>query len=161
MTDPVQDLLARGAVVDTITALFVATDERDWATVRACLAPRVHFDMTSLAGGEPAERAADDIIAGWEQGLRPIRAVHHQAGNFRVRFDGDEAAASCYAIAYHYLPTVTGRDTRVFVGGYRFRLRRQDGAWRITAFAFDLKFLDGNPRLEAEAKEQNPAPRAV
>jgi hypothetical protein len=32
----------------------------------------------------------EQIPAGWEEGLRPIELVHHQAGNYRVQVRGDE-----------------------------------------------------------------------
>ena len=150
--DLVGALLAREAIVDTITTLFVATDTRDWERVRACLAPQVHFDMTSLAGGDPQTLTPDAIAAAWEQGLRPIEQVHHQAGNFRVRVEpgGREATASCYGIAYHYRRHPSGRNTRVFVGSYDFGLREDGGRWRITSFRFGAKFVDGNLELERD-----------
>jgi hypothetical protein len=78
----------RAAVIDVITALFVETDNRNWPAVLQCLAPRVPFDTTSVSGGQPTELAGDDIVAAWDRGLRPIQAVHHQVGNFRIRLDG-------------------------------------------------------------------------
>jgi hypothetical protein len=147
----VSALLARQAIVDTITTLFVATDARDWESVRACFAPEVHFDMTSLAGGEPRQMSPDEIAAGWEHGLAPIEAVHHQVGNFRVDLRGSEASAFCYGIAYHYRRHPSGRNTRVFVGSYDFGLREDGGRWRINGFRFDAKFVDGNLGLEGDS----------
>ena len=82
------------------------------------------------------------------QGLRTLDAVHHQAGNYRVDVGGAEASAFCYGIATHYRRTKSGRNTRTFVGSYDFRLVRQSGEWRITAFRFNLKYIDGNVELE-------------
>jgi hypothetical protein len=131
--------------------LFVSTDNRDWAGVRACLTDTVHFDMTSVAGGQPADVSAEQIIAGWTTGLAPIESVHHQVGNFRVTVKGDAADASCYGIALHYRRTASGRNMRTFVGSYDFKLVTDDGdAWRISAFRFNLKFLDGNTALEQD-----------
>ncbi|HQQ78363.1 MAG TPA: nuclear transport factor 2 family protein [Thermoanaerobaculia bacterium] len=145
------DLEARQAVVDTLTELFLATDRRDWPAVEGCFAETVTFDMTSLAGGQPARLTPRDISSAWTQGLAPIESVHHQAGNFRVRIDGNEASAFCYAIAYHYRRVVSGRNLRTFVGSYDFHLAR-DGAqrWRIDLFRFNIKFLDGNLDLHSE-----------
>ena len=142
------DLTTERDVTDCIVRLFIATDRRDWAGVRACLTDTVHFDMTSLAGGEPADVPAEQIVAGWTQGLAPIESVHHQAGNFRVTVRGGEAEAFCYGIALHYRRTASGRNTRTFVGNYDFTLVRADDAWRIRAFRFTLKFMDGNVDLE-------------
>lgn len=41
-----QTLLDKDAIGDAISRLFVGTDNRDWAMVRAALAPRLHVDMT-------------------------------------------------------------------------------------------------------------------
>ena len=145
------DMVAERRIIDCIVRLFVATDERDWSGVRACFTDTVHFDMTSVAGGQPADVAADDIVAGWTTGLAPIEHVHHQAGNFRVTVRGDEADASCYGIALHYRRTTSGRNTRTFVGTYDFALVSDgDDAWRIKAFRFNLKFIDGNTSLETD-----------
>jgi len=135
-------------VEDAITALFIATDEKDWAGVRACLADDVLFDMSSLTGTPPASVSADSIVEGWKQGLAPIEAIHHQVGNFRVRVQGDEAEATCYGIAYHYRPNFSGKNTRVFVGTYDFHLTCAWGKWRIDRFRFQVKFVDGNLELE-------------
>lgn len=89
------ELLARQAVIDTITELFLATDRRDWPAVESCLADSVLFDMTSLAGGQPTRLSSREISSAWAQGLAPIESVHHQAGNFRVQVDGREATAFC------------------------------------------------------------------
>ncbi|HSL21656.1 MAG TPA: nuclear transport factor 2 family protein [Vicinamibacterales bacterium] len=129
-------------VIDLINSLFIATDEHDWDTVRRCLAPHVRFDMTSLTGGQPSTLTRDQIVAGWEEGLRPIRATHHQAGNYRVRVNGEQAEAFCYGIAYHLLPEGAPARVRTFVGSYDFALERHGGAWQITSFRFICKFVD-------------------
>jgi hypothetical protein len=139
---------ARQQIVDVITDLFVATDERDGPAVIACFTPDVHFDMSSMGGGPAASMRAEAIAAAWKQGLAPLAAVHHQAGNFRVRLRGDEADASCYGIASHYRPHPSGRNTRVFVGTYDFGLRREGGRWRIALFRFRLKYAEGNLELD-------------
>lgn len=143
-------LEAHQEILDTINDLFVGTDDRDWDRVRSVFAPQVRFDMKSLTGAEPATLSSSEIIAGWEEGLRPLKAVHHQTGNFRVRVDDDGggAIAFCYAIALHYRPNASGRNTRTFVGSYDFHLERTGGRWRIDLFRFNLKYVDGNLELE-------------
>ena len=140
----------RSDIIEAITNLFIATDERNWSRVRHCFATHVTFDMTSLAGGAPATLTPEQIAEGWEQGLRPIQSVHHQAGNFIVRLGSDEAEAFCYAIAYHYRPVKSGNNTRVFVGSYDFHFVRSFEVWKIDGFKFNLKFIDGNKDLEKE-----------
>jgi hypothetical protein len=140
----------RDAVLDVVNRVFLGTDARDWPAVRACFAPSVLFDMTSVAGGEPARLSPDEITAGWDSGLRYVDQIHHQTGNFVVDVSGDEATVFCYGIAYHYRKTRSGRNTRTFVGSYDFELARHGATWRITLFRFRLKFMDGNLDLEKD-----------
>lgn len=129
----------RNAITDTITDLFVATDNRDWAAVRRCFAPQVRFDMTSLGGGEPSTMTPADIASGWEAGLSPVQHVFHQAGNFKVTIRGDEADAFCYAIAFHRGDNIA----RTFAGSYDFHLVRAGDHWVIDLFRYNVKFVDG------------------
>lgn len=140
----------REAVIEVVNKLFVAVDTKDWSLAHRCLAEQVHFDMTSLGDPGPALRAAHEITAAWQSGLASLQAVHHQSGNFVVRVAGDEAECSCYGLAYHFRRVRSGRDTRLFVGSYDYRLSRAGESWRITHFRFDLKFIDGNLELDRE-----------
>lgn len=150
-TTAIETLAARQDIVDVITELLVATDQRDWTAVKRCFADQVLFDMSSLGAGPAARRTPDEIAAGWEEGLRGLGAIHHQAGNHRVAIHESRATASCYGIAYHYRKTASGRNTRVFVGSYAFILDRGGPlGWRISTFRFDLKFIDGNANLESD-----------
>ena len=150
---PVSDLVDRERIIDRITELFLATDRKDWAAVETCFALEVQFDMSSVGAGPSATKHRSEIVAGWRTGLAGVEHIHHQAGNFVVRVNGDRADAFCYGIAYHYRGRKDGRNTRVFVGSYDYQLTRADDTsqptWRITAMRFTLKFLDGNPALEA------------
>lgn len=141
-------LAAKDEITDILNQLFVSTDERDWPRVQQCFATAVEFDMTSLAGGNPARMSPQEITAAWDEGLRPIEASHHQVGNYQIVLHGDEANASCYGIALHYRKTQSGRNTRTFVGTYDFHLRRNKDRWRVDLFRFNLKYLDGNLELE-------------
>ena len=143
-------LIEKERILDTVNDLFVGTDERDWGRVASALASRVLFDVRSMTGEPPETRDASSIIAGWTDGLRPLKAIHHQTGNFRVRVAGEEADVFCYGTASHYLPNRSGRNSRVFVGSYDLHLSCQTGAWRIDVFRFHLKYIDGNLDLENE-----------
>ncbi len=138
----------REKVIETVTRLFINTDNRDWPAAKALFAPKVLFDMTSLAGGAPASITPQEIVDGWDRGLKPLKAIHHQAGNFLADVTETEATVFCYGVAWHYLPNRTKRNTRTFVGSYDVHLVKLDGVWKIDRFKFNLKFIDGNPELE-------------
>jgi|AP12_2_1047962.scaffolds.fasta_scaffold16957_2 SnoaL-like domain len=146
--DPLRHVLEKEAVIAAINRLFRSVDQMDWASAERCFAPAVWFDMSSAGGGEPRDTTPAEIVDGWRESLGHLKAMHHQAGNYAVEVNGQEAEASCYGIAYHYLPNGTGRDTRTFVGTYDVRLRKHGGTWSIDRLLYNLKFGDGNLDLE-------------
>jgi len=142
------DLLHKEQVREVVTRLFISTDNRDWDTVSRLFAAEVLFDMTSMVGSEPVKLTPDEIVASWEKGLKPLKAIHHQTGNFIVNTNQTEATVFCYGIASHYLPNKTNQNTRIFVGSYNFHLVKNGDNWQIDQFKFNLKYIDGNPNLE-------------
>ena len=145
-----QELADKDMIIETINQLFIGTDQRDWSKVKNVFAPEVRFDMTSLAGGSPQVLTPRQIVDGWDKGLKPLKAIHHQTGNYIVTVAGNRADAFCYGIATHYLPTRSGRNVRTFVGSYDFHLVKNDGVWWIDGFKFNLKYIDGNKGLEKD-----------
>ena len=144
-----ENLLEKEKVTETVNRLFIGTDNRDWDTVRQIFASEVLFDMTSVTGGKPVTLTPQEIVAAWEKGLKPLKAIHHQAGNYLVSVNMKEADVFCYGIASHYLPNKTNQNTRLFVGSYNFHLIKQKENWQIDMFKFNLKYMDGNLKLEA------------
>jgi hypothetical protein len=136
-------------VIETINRLFIATDQRDWETVKRLFTDPVVIDMSSVGAGPARQMAPNDIARMWETGLGALHGIHHQAGNFQVVLEGNGATAFCYGIAIHYRPNATGHNTRTFVGSYNFQLSRDRGPWAISKMRFNLKWLDGNPNLES------------
>src|SRR5512141_453805 len=82
-------LTEQNEVIAAGNRLFICTDNRDWSCVRTVFAPEVLFDMSSL-GGQPGNRTPQQITDMWEQGLKSIQALHHQAGNYQVTIRGNE-----------------------------------------------------------------------
>jgi ketosteroid isomerase-like protein len=138
----------KAAVQESVIRLFIATDNRDWDEVKAVFADDVMFDMTSMGAAKASLTAAADIVRMWEDGLKALQAIHHQVGNFMINVNGDKATVFSYGTATHYLPNPTNNNVRTFVGSYDFELRKLAGDWRISAFKFNLKYMDGNPELE-------------
>ncbi|HEX6790093.1 MAG TPA: nuclear transport factor 2 family protein [Candidatus Krumholzibacteria bacterium] len=143
-----ETIIERARVEETINRLFIATDSADWAAVERSFTPLVQLDMSSV-GGPAKEMAGAEIAAMWSKGLSHLESVHHQAGNFLIQVNAESASAFCYAIATHYLPNASGRNTRSFTGSYQFELEKNAGRWMIRAMRFNLKYLDGNPDLES------------
>jgi hypothetical protein len=148
MDKEITALLDRTRVIETVNQLFIGTDNRDWTLVKSCFAPSVLFDMSSLGAGPAKQTTPVEIVSAWETGLKPLKAIHHQAGNHIVRIHGNKAEAFCYGIATHYLPNKTNVNTRTFVGSYDFELAKDGDDWVIAKFKFNLKYVDGNLSLE-------------
>lgn len=147
-TDPKLQMLSdEHDVIKAINTLFIETDNRNWEAVKAVFADTVLFDMTSMVGGKPARLSAQNIVDAWDQGLKPLKTIHHQAGNYLVTINGLQAEAFCYGIASHYLPNLQNQNTRTFVGSYDFHLTRHGQRWTIDRFRFNLKYVDGNKDL--------------
>ena len=142
-------LVEKDKIIEVINRLFISTDNRDWSKVKSCFSSEVLFDMTSIAGGDPVTLTSQQIVDAWDQGLKALKSIHHQAGNYMVNIDQGQADAFCYGIASHYLPNKTNQNTRIFVGSYNFHLVKEGQTWRIDQFKFNLKYIDGNPNLEA------------
>jgi hypothetical protein len=148
-------LTAQNEVIAVANRLFLCTDKRDWQCVKDVFAPEVLFDMTSLSGGHPSRLTPQQIADGWDQGLKNLKAIHHQAGNYQTTLKGKEADLFCYGIAFHYLPNPSNQNTRTFVGSYDFHLVRTDAGWKIDRFKFNLKYIEGNKDLGAVSKESS------
>ena len=139
-----QEISDRMQIEDTLTTLYMKTDEKDWQAVQGVFAPKVKFDMSSLTGAALTMLTPQEITATWEKGLKEIKAIHHQVGNFQFKIQGDSADVHCYGIAFHYKPNSTHRNTRTFVGSYDFHLIRGDAGWKIDSFRYNSQFVDGN-----------------
>jgi hypothetical protein len=104
--------------------------------------------MTSM-GTEKAEiLTSTQITEAWDKGLKPLEAIHHQAGKYKVEVEENKANAFCYGVTFHYRKTKSGKNTRTFVGSYNFHLTKIESRWLIDSFRFNLKFIDGNTNME-------------
>ena len=88
-----KNLFEKDQIINQVNKLFVSTDNRDWAAVKDCFADSVLFDMTSMAGGDPTTLSSQNIVDAWDQGLKSLKAIHHQLGNYQVSINQNRANA--------------------------------------------------------------------
>jgi hypothetical protein len=149
MDATLEAIAMRMEVEDVVVRMFVATDERDWATLESCFTSPFVLDMTSMVGGSPAEMTPLQVAAAWAEGFKTLDHVHHQIGNLRTTVDGDRATVRCYGVALHHRKNISAAvKTRRFVGTYVCDLAKLEDGWRIQRLQFTLKFIDGNLELE-------------
>ena len=136
----------------TISSLFVATDERNWSELEELFAEKVLLDYSSMTGNPAAKLPAKEIIKSWQGILPGFTFTHHQIGNFNTTAKGKQAQVFCYGTATHYLEADGGNIWTV-VGSYDFELEENGGKWRVTAMKFNFKYQDGNTGLPQKAIE--------
>jgi hypothetical protein len=129
--------------------LFMYTDAGQWSLLeKEVFAESVWFDMTSAGGEKPSLLPAREICALWKNGFTGLDAVHHQAGHYLIDVQKNEAGIFAYAIASHYKKAAQKGNTRIFVGSYDLKAIRGPQGWRLNQFKYNLKYMDGNTRLE-------------
>lgn len=129
--------------------LFMYTDSKDWRRlIEEVFTQNVLFDMSSAGGGEVQTLKARDICYNWQEGLKDMDAVHHQAGQYIIEITDDAAEIYAYAMATHYKKAALNGCTRVFVGSYNFKAVMSAKGWRLSAFKYNLKFMQGNELMD-------------
>jgi hypothetical protein len=141
-------------IIETVNKLFISVDNRNWDTVKALFNDTVLLDYTSMAGGQPANLAAADIIESWKSIMPGFDKTHHQLGNYIVETDSRVAKVFCYGTATHYLSNESKNNLWIVVGSYDLELQTIDEAWRITKMTFNLKYIDGNNELPKMAQDR-------
>ena len=138
---------------ETVTRLFIATDQQDWDQVSQSFATDVLLDYSSMNGSPAATLTPEQIISAWKGILPGFEQTHHQVGNFISSENGERAEVFCYGTATHYLTHKNGNVWTV-VGSYDFGLSKAAGAWKITSMKFNFKYQDGNTALPQHAINQ-------
>lgn len=133
----------RDRVIEAVTLVFVETDRRDWAAVQSGFASSVFFDLSALGGGKPGMTSPQEIARQWKDGLKDLKGVHHQVGNFLVHISGEAATVFCYGITFHSMAGLPSEHVRTFVGSYEIHLVKQQGSWRIDTLVYHSRFVTG------------------
>ena len=138
---------------ETISQLFVASDNREWNKVEAIFADQVELDYSSMNGNPAVVLSPKQITDNWKTILPGFTNTHHQLGNFITKQNRNTAEVFCYGTATHYLEHEAGNIWTV-VGSYDIELEQFDGKWRITKMKLNYKYQDGNTQLPQAAMEK-------
>jgi 3-phenylpropionate/cinnamic acid dioxygenase small subunit len=131
MTD-LEVLLDRATLIDQVSRLAYAEDDKDYDAFRALFADTVYVDMRTLHGGEAQEITADELTERARQALDGFVYTQHSAANVLVTLDGDRAHVRANVTAYHHLPTEPGIDDFCTVRVYwNLGFVRTSGSWLI------------------------------
>ncbi len=135
----------------TVTGLFIATDQRNWQQVAQLFDDQVILDYSSMNGNPASTMTPDQIISAWKSILPGFEHTHHQLGNLVASGDKTTAEVFCYGTANHFLPD-NGGSVWTVVGTYNFQLaKKATGQWKISSMTFNFKYQDGNTALPEKA----------
>jgi hypothetical protein len=140
-------LIIRQAVVDTVSRLCRAFDERDWVAMRLCLADTLATDYSSFRGTPPARLTAEEFVRLRQSGLAGLR-TQHLCFNHLVTLEGKRAHCRCDFIIHRW-PEQTN-DVRFFhtYGYYRYDLvGTADELWHIESVTQFAMRSEGSPEL--------------
>ena len=145
----------RQILIDIANGLDVAVDAKDWAAARSYFADDVRVDFTSLAGGEPATIASDDLIGGWRANLFEEKPSFHLRGNHLVELNGDAASMTSHGYAWNKYDALADKGGAFWEvwGVYEYDFARIDGVWNITAFTFRATHQRGNAAVPGAPKQ--------
>ena len=143
----IASLLIRQAVVDTVSRLCRAFDERDWGTMRLCLADTLATDYSRFRGTPPERLTAEEFVRLRQRGLAGLRTQHH-CFNHLVTLECERANCQCDFVIHRW-PEQT-EDVRFFhsYGYYHFELvGTADELWQIESITQFAMRSEGSPEL--------------
>ena len=149
-------MTADAHLTDVFTLMLHGVDTLDWDTVRACFAPEIATDYTSLWGGDPEKLTPDDLLASWEPFATGFDATQHLTGPIAVvRADGDTATCVTTVRAYHHVVPAEDDEpagTWMVSATYDIGLARGPDGWKISAITLNLAYEDGDRVLVDAAR---------
>ena len=147
----------RAEATDVVVRFANAMDRRDWAGLRACLAPAVDVDYSDLRGEPRATVAADDFVAARARGLAGLR-TQHLSTNHAVQVDGDRAECLSAFLIHRLDPSApAGRDAFDTAGHYTHGLVRTTDGWRIDRIVQRVLWSRGEPSVHGALRRPPPA----
>jgi hypothetical protein len=133
LEEKVQYLLDRTEISETVVKYFSSLDHKDWAAMRATLAPTLDLDFEQLFGDPPARHDSDDFAAFASGVLGGFTATQHISPNHVIEIDGDSAICRAYMFAWHTVPTPSRlEDEYLLRGHYVADMVRTDDGWRMS-----------------------------
>lgn len=137
----------KAEITETCTRFAWHVDHHEWQALRGLFTEKIMVDYTSLNGGEPAQLAADDLVAAWTGFMAGFDRTQHLIANHLVTVSGDTAVCTAAFQATHRLISTSGGSLWTLGGDYRFELVRSDARWLISAVTLTTTWGDGNQHL--------------
>lgn len=160
MTDTLKLLQDRADITDLINRYATGIDRRDWALYRSIFADELEMDFSSYSGQPGSKMTGDEWVAGVQLLLPGFDATQHLFSNFVIEVDGDEATATVYMQAEHFIANSLGDNSHTLGGYYVHKLRRGAEGWKIHATTLNVTWSRGNRHVYQLATERVAAGKA-
>jgi SnoaL-like domain len=153
----ITDLEDRLAILELTARLSLLLDARDWGALEQIFTDPVHWDRTSLFGGEPETQTPAELVAGLRYALGGLDATHHLITCQTTNLDGDRATGTANMQGTHVLANNSGDPVWTVGGRHDYRFERAADGWRISAVTFTVQWATGNMNIVnlAMAKAQS------
>ena len=151
-SDPTTTALEdRLAILELTGNLALLLDARDWNALEGLFTDPVHYDRTSLFGGEPETLSPAELVVGYRQALGNLDAVHHLITCQVINLDGDQATCAANMQGTHVLANGSGGPIWTVGGRHDYKLKRTADGWKIAALTFTIQWATGNMHIVALA----------
>jgi len=154
MSDILKELKDKSDIQETILKYATGIDTRNWALYRSIFADEVEIDFSSYSGQPGATMKGDDWVAGVQMMLPGFDATQHVLTNFVIDLRGDEATATVYMKAEHFIANSLGDNSHTLGGYYVHKLKRHGEAWKIHATTLNVTWSRGNRHVYELARER-------
>jgi len=134
-------------ILELIGRLALLLDARDWDALTGVFADTVHYDRTSLFGGEPETLTSAELVEGYRQALGNLDAIHHLITCHVINLDGDQATCGANMQGTHVFANTSGDDMWTVGGRHDYQLKRTADGWRIAALTFTIQWATGNMNI--------------
>jgi len=153
MTDLINPVSDKLAIIQLLNQFGLAIDLRDWDSFRNLFAESVVFDYSSI--GEIAGTLKPEEIANTASNdLGGFKTTQHVITNHIVELSGNTATCKAHVRAMHLLPN-DDLEPMLEIGGYYIAgLSRTDLSWKIESWKFVILWSKGELKLFDLAKKQ-------
>jgi hypothetical protein len=146
VSDGLQHLLDRQAIVDLTIAYTYALDTKNWDDLDGVFVPEATAFLTEELVGR------DAIKARVRRALEGLDVSQHLIGNHEIRIDGDRASGRCYLQAQHVRDAAPGPPNFIVAGRYDDDYVRTPDGWRIERRVLTIMWTEGNPAVARERR---------
>lgn len=144
----------RAAIIDTINAIGIYADKKDWEKLEEQFAEQVLIDYTSLFGGEPVTLKKEELLDSWKTILPGFDATMHQITCHQVEITFEYAKCISSVRGFHLLENDQGDNYWDVIGFYEHMLEKRDSSWKVTGMKLDVTMVLGNKELPEIARNR-------